>query len=1066
MNKFKAVGSRKLDWMIAGVLAVISACLYCLSLADYAFPGEGARLMVLWRGLDTTVVTPRPLMAFFGKLCGGSNLLAPVCGVLSVVAIYHLMAFFVRERIHGEFFRAYATPMSRIAGVFAAVLFMFAPAVREASTHLSSYSFDAAWGLLTLTLLIPYARAGKGLSSLGPLLMGAMTGLGLADSPLFLFFAIGAGVGIWAVAVRRGQKGYGAALLFLMALLVTFFVYAPAVSGDFPEAMRALFKEGRGWFRIEGWILVAIFVVLPFVISIFSSASAYNLESGLALWLYHLVMSFAVIIAQATPLAPSALMRSSGILPVGPCAISAMTAAYLVSYWGLLWVAKVRRNESVDQGPVAQKGRPLARVVLPVLLAVFALTVMINLFSFDGSRGAFADRTAEKVIQDLGDRNWFVTDGLLDDHLRLAAAKFDKEKELNLICLQRDLDERYLQELGKTVEAKRLGGEKNRDLILSLSLGVLPFVQDWFAMDKEIADKVAIFGAPDLWYSAGLKAVPEFLFFGADEARQPDWSAWDEFDQILKAPKGWGSYRLWKEQDPVEMMRLRLRRHLGLVANNRGIFLQDRGDEAGAYELYNLVLTEIDADNICALFNEFELARTGYAKAAAKKKELERALKAIVEDKNRRYVLWKLANCYGYIRSPEIFIRLGFAWARSGRPGDALSQIRRAIDIIPTDRRSSLLNMMAALYASNSEGKRSRDIYEGVLAKDENNHDALMGLMRIELMDGNSEKAIDYLARATKAAGDDPRARLELAMLHLMRNELTEARSILTKAADAERENLQIWSLLAAVVMQQCDAAKDEAAKRKFTKELETWILPEMEKRAQDPTDYYVQTTKAFVLMRQGAEKRREARDAFVIAAKTRPDVQATQDLVLGLDISLNDVAEAERHARDVLRRNRNAPLANYVMGSLALQQGRLDEAEMYLKRSANAPRPVVLAQNDLAEVYRRTKRFTEAENYARAAVRANPKLYVAWETLGATLMDANGDLNEAEECVQKACELSKGKAGSETDIRMLISLARVQIAKGDKLHGKATIRKVQSRVKELSDYERAEFEELQKSVR
>ena len=68
-------------------------------------------------------------------------------------------------------------------------------------------------------------------------------------------------------------------------------------------------------------------------------------------------------------------------------------------------------------------------------------------------------------------------------------------------------------------------------------------------------------------------------------------------------------------------------------------------------------------------------------------------LKAIVDDTNRRYRLWALGNYYGYIRSPEIFIRLGFTWARSGRPGEALSQIRRAIDFIPTDNRRTVLNM-------------------------------------------------------------------------------------------------------------------------------------------------------------------------------------------------------------------------------------------------------------------------------------------------------------------------------------------------------------------------------------
>lgn len=1064
MGKFKTVGSRKIDWMIAGILAVISAGLFFCSTADYAFPGEGARLMALWRGLDTTTVNPHPLMAFFGRGLWNANLLAPICGVICVGALYHLVAFFVRERITGEFFVHYADRMSRVAGAAAAILFMFSPAVREASTHLSSFSFDAAWGLLMFCLLIPYARARELTAWFWPVLMGAMAACGLADSPVFLFMSLGGLVGVWAVAVRRGQKGYGAALVFLMALLVAFALYAPAVSGDFPEAMRAAAKELRTWFQIEGWIFVAIFVVLPFVVSLFSSASAFTTESGFVQWLYHLVMSFATIVAFATPLAPSALLRPFGLLPVIPCALSAATAAYLLVYWGLLAVAKVRQNESIDSLPRAIKGRPLAFIVLPVLTAVFLFSILINLFSFDQARGAFADRAAAKIVRDLGTRTWFVTDGLLDDHLRLAAAAAGKE--LHLICLQRDLDEHYLKELAKVVEAKQVGGDRNKDLALTLALGVLPFVQDWFAMDKEIAEKVAIFGAPDLWYSAGHKAVPEFFFFGADEARVPDWSAWPEFKAILKAPKGWGSYRLWKEKDPLEMMRLRLRRHLGLIANNRGIYLQDRQDDDGAYALYNLVLTEIDADNICALFNEFEMARAGYPKAAARKKEIERNLKAIVDDKDRRYILWKLANCYGYIRSPEIFIRLGYEWARSGRPGDALNQIRRAIDIIPSDRRSSLLNMMAALYASDDEKGKSRETYESVLSQDESNHDALIGLMRLELMDGNSEKAIEYLARATKAAADDPRIATEVALLHLMRNELAEARAILTKATDTDRDNLQAWSLLAAVVIQQCDAAKDDAEKRRLTKELETHILPEMEKRATDPTDYHVQTTKAFVLMRQGLEKRREARDAFVVAARTRPDIQATQDIVLGLDISLNDTVEAERHAREVLRRNRREPLANYVMGSLALQKEKLDEAEMYLKKAADAVRPITLAQNDLAEVYRRTKRYAEAERYARAAVQTSPDLYVAWETLGATLMDAQGDLDEAEECVKKACELSKAKDGSETDVRMLVSLARVQFAKGDTLHGKATLRKVQSRVKELSDFERTEFEELQKRVR
>ena len=124
------------------------------------------------------------------------------------------------------------------------------------------------------------------------------------------------------------------------------------------------------------------------------------------------------------------------------------------------------------------------------------------------------------------------------------------------------------------------------------------------------------------------------------------------------------------------------------------------------------------------------------------------------------------------------------------------------------------------------------------------------------------------------------------------------------------------------------------------------------------------------------------------------------------------------------------------------------------------------LALNDIAEALRRRRDYAEAERYARKAIKAAPSLYVAWETLGAILMDQGVNLDEAESCIRKACDLSKAKSGHEADIRMLISLARVQLKRGDKQHAKVSIRKVQNRISELSDFERREFEEVKKRVR
>jgi len=89
----------------------------------------------------------------------------------------------------------------------------------------------------------------------------------------------------------------------------------------------------------------------------------------------------------------------------------------------------------------------------------------------------------------------------------------------------------------------------------------------------------------------------------------------------------------------------------------------------------------------------------------------------------------------------------------------------------------------------------------------------------------------------------------------------------------------------------------------------------------------------------------------------------------------------------------------------------------------------------------------------------------VAWETLGSVLMDANRSLDEAEAAIRKACQLSRDKSGKETDVRMLVSLVRIQVRNGDKEHAKVTVRKIRSRLGELSDFERKEFEEVSKGV-
>lgn len=733
-------------------------------------------------------------------------------------------------------------------------------------------------------------------------------------------------------------------------------------------------------------------------------------------------------------------------LPVYVSALAAVVAGISISHW---WHGR--------------KGSLISAISFWLLAFVFAFSCVFELCVADWREGEFADRMAEEIIADMGDRDWIVTDGSLDDHLKLVAKA--KGRDINVISLAKDENSDYRKSVAELVRAKRLAGDACEELALSLDLGVLQFVQDWLKTDPDVAKKCVIFGAPDLWYSAGIKPVPEMFFFGGDPKRVPDWGRWKEFDGLLAAPQGWGSYRLWKVDDSVTRLRLNLRRHLGLLANDRGVWLQDEGRDDEAFAMYRTVYEEIDCDNISTMFNLLAMASAKHAAAMNIRKDIEEKFRKIVADKNRRYMLGALSRFYGYIRDPQMFVRLGFQWARSGMPGTAMAQIRRAIDLVPSDRRTTLINMLASLYASDNNPEKSRRAYEQVLTTDSENHEALIGMMRLSLLNGDQKKALEYLERATAAGGDDPRIDVEKAMVAMMKNDLVTASAILHHCVDTNDGDIRAWSLLSSVLMQQSDAEKDPEKKRVFDKELEGVVLPAMEANAKDASDYYVNSAKAFLLLRKGVDRRREARDFFAVAAKARPDVATTQDIVLGLDISLNDPVNAEIHARDVLRRNRNAPLANYVMGSISLGKNDLKLAEMYLKRAADVAKPVDLALNDLAETYRRLKRPEDAVKYAEKAVETNPRLYVARSTLGSALLDLKRDLPRALTLMNEALELSKVD-GRVEDSRMYIGLARAQAMNGDVKSARISLRKMKSLADQLTGFEKQEYEEILKSVK
>jgi tetratricopeptide (TPR) repeat protein len=747
-------------------------------------------------------------------------------------------------------------------------------------------------------------------------------------------------------------------------------------------------------------------------------------------------------------ISPWEILKPFGRLPVYSYAMLAMTAGYLAAYWYLL--LKVERPRRGHEASTLTKkaGDWLGLIITYPLVVIVLLAAIVNAFECNGSRGAFADRCANEILNRLGTRTWFVTDGTLDPHLEILAK--ERGIELNLLCLQKDMSPFYLKSTAQLIEKKQLFDPADMQRMKSsLDLGILPFIQDWFAMDKEIEKKVAVFGVPDFWYTAGITPVPEYLFFAGcrdinvfkGKPLLADYQAfWSEMDPVL-APNKKGS------GDPAIRLRAELRRHLGFVANNLGVLLEDLKNDKDAFAVYSYVHSTLDPNNISALFNRFEMARGGSAAASASKESIERELKDFIGNLKQKYPLWSLSRYYGYVRSPAIFAKLGWGWALSGQTGAALAGLTRAFNLLPSDQRTDAMQAMAAIYALSDDRSKTEAVYQDIIRSDPNNQVAMLGMARLAVQEGALEKAKSWLEKAAKS--DDKRGALgvEWAVIHLMNNDVPRARLALQEATDLQPKNLQAWAMLAMVQLQQNE-----------TDDIEKVLLPKMETIAGTVDNYFIQITRAQVAMKKGKSFQRAAREGFIRASMLRPDIPGVKDMILQLDIAMNDQVGAELHASQVLRSNRKHALANYVMGSLRLQEGSNGEAEDFLRRSVET-NPSSAALNDLAEVLRRIQRFDEAEKFARQAIALNPDLYVAWETLGAVLLESNKDLIEAERVVRKAMELYAD------DLRIRITLARILLKKGDIERARETIRQIKSRQGELSKFDQAELARLSEAA-
>jgi tetratricopeptide (TPR) repeat protein len=245
-----------------------------------------------------------------------------------------------------------------------------------------------------------------------------------------------------------------------------------------------------------------------------------------------------------------------------------------------------------------------------------------------------------------------------------------------------------------------------------------------------------------------------------------------------------------------------------------------------------------------------------------------------------------------------------------------------------------------------------------------------------------------------------------------------EAEKIVRRIVKNRPINLPAWSLLAEILLN-----------RGEVQEVNDNIFPAMRAIAGGVSNQLVEMIHGCLHMRADPPRYDAARVCFKQALELNPSLAVASEQLLQADACLGDASYIEADALAVVKHNPTHASANALLGGLRLVQKRLGEAEFCLRASLEC-RPSAGAHNDLSELFRQQKRWVEAEQQARLAIRLSPGSYQAWDSLVDVLADS-GRTDEASVAFQCALALR-----NPSDEHAVVSPIRLSMNQDRKMDG------------------------------
>lgn len=767
----------------AWIVTALAALLLLATAAPDILPGDAATLVAQHAGIDVFAPLSHHVWGWLGAIVDtlplGTlgfrwNLLSALCGAACCGLLVLLGARLPALNPRWSLMVGSPRAMANLAGLAAGLLLLGSLPFRIASAIALPATLELL-ALLTATwLLVRYAESRRFPLATASCALFSLTATqspsALIAAPVFLLALI---LAVWrAQHIRPAQLAALAASLTAPGLLLlgaatAWFGAQPGAAwigldttgSVFYQLILEVYIELRYGTPGLALVLVSIYSLIPFLMCLFLTSGR---GEGKAL-LMPLVLALGALLFLNFRFSLFPLFGLRPLL-VTPYALAALWFGYLAAYLIGATHAASQVNFRLRRNP--QLGRAIATTGLAALALFILVAGGLSHHRLQLREALAITRHADQLARDLPDDAWIVLHGDLDPLIRIKA--HEHRHTPLFISAHRLSHQPYQRALADALASPRLAS--------LIDAGLVPLLRERWHPDQAPAPTLAVLGDPGLLRFVVNTAWPDRVFYASAEppdltpdayaARQRAW--WQGFGPIA--------------DHPYADLERRLHTMSARVANDAGVWLQDRGADDLAREAYREAF-RIDPDNLSARLN----LRALTADDAPDAPTLDAEIETLSARLRGRATLTRIMDLHGTIRHEAASVAAAQRWNRAD-PADTLDPRLANLFAQPDDpaalakAREIAANDPAALLnlARLANGRQRPNLARLILNTLPDAGPFALPL-RIEraqtaLLLGEPDTAYQLLATLPENDLNDPRALILLALL-----------TVETKPADCDR---------------------------------------------------------------------------------------------------------------------------------------------------------------------------------------------------------------------------------------------------------------------------------------